>query len=1177
MSGTGQGGKYTDNSPDIKQEEFVHCHLHTIYSVNDAIIKPPQLFQAIKESAQAGVIVTDHGNIRALPELITESKKAGVPFKIGCEFYFTPGDRLLKDNPDTYHLILIPKDQRGYHDFVRLMSDAGLNKMNVHKSSKYYERTDFAMLEKYGKNIIGSSACIGGVIPKFIQDGYMKAAQETTYRFKECLADFYLELQISEDPTQLVVNQKLIQLGWATNTKCIITSDAHYIKKKDKMYHDILLLAAGRSPYTIETNYIMSERNVRSYCRKYKLPSDTLIQNTRSLYGSIGEISYVQEDKNFFFPSFRVPDGYTEDTFLTKETKKGLLRKFEEQGIKKARDQKRYLKQADYELNQNIIPKGFSGYFLILADLVREAKNRGVLTGPGRGSAAGSIVSYANGITAIDPIKNKLVFERFINRSREEFPDIDIDVAKLRRPEMIEYLALEYNSVAEEVKKTRYELPTGIRVVQLENFTYIGVKNGLKAIMRAYDSLHGTDTFQETNELTRSLASQVEQQPLTPELFEEILFNDKDNWVDTLGETKWQNIEKQYQRLQDFYAKYPYAKDGMDGIRGCITGIGLHAGAVIISGEDLESYVPLARAVGSSVLPVVTYNMAGATLFNLLKIDLLGLRTLSALEEFMNITGLDMEWYESEDFSDKKVYETINKGHVTDGFQLCTNSAKRLLKKFKINCFDDIGAFIAGNRPGPLSVDKVTNKSMMDLYLIAKEGGEVNRIHPDVDKILAETYGTLWYQEQLMNISRVLAGYTMGTADSRIRKVLGKKLLDKIPEIKNEFIYGKQSVYSKIDINNPQDVPKVIGISKENSPYCEGAINRGYNKKMVAHLFANMSEFAKYSFNKAHSSAYADIGYKTMWAKTYFPVEWALSCLTTHDNDDLVKETLMECKRLDIEILGPDINKSETYFSIDIDTDSNKRLRFGLSNIKGVGANAVAIIKYVRDTKGLFLSIEDFYKKIKSVTKAELKDQLNLKSNAVNKTVFEALVLSGAFDSYDKNRYVLFNRLMIGLYQKNSKSKAAIMPYTGIKVYETDPKIKINLEKKYMGMCISDTTLDNYPYTSFGEAEDGEYIETSGIILAGAISKAKNNNDFAKITIEDKFGDNFNVMLFGKNFTAFRDKAFDGDIARVGKVIIVHGEVNKEFNNIKCSKILPKKKSPYQDAKEFIPPLVDLG
>lgn len=679
--------------------------------------------------------------------------------------------------------------------------------------------------------------------------------------------------------------------------------------------------------------------------------------------------------------------------------------------------------------------------------------------------------------------------------------------------------------------------------------------------MRALDADDGMHPYKDVNDLTSKLPSAINQIPITLELYKDIIYNEPGKWLAELGDKNYNDVSSQWKRITDFFSKYPKVQDLLEGVSGAITATGLHAGAVIVSRVPLKNHIPITKGSDTAVLPVVCYDMGGATDMNLLKIDLLGLRTLSTMEEFMKLTGLGYDWFDSEDFDDEDTYKTIANGYTADGFQICTNSAKNLLRTFHIDNFDDFSAFVACNRPGPLSKDKTTGKSMVDLYIEAKESGKLNKVYEPIDPVLENTQGVMIYQEQLMQIGQILAGYDLGSSDARIRKTLGKKLIAKIPEIEAEFLYGKQ-----YDVDEKK-------ITDKRSPYCEGAKARGYDVKQSKHIFDIMKEFAKYCFNRSHSGAYAALGYKTMWAKTHYPVEWTLACLKTHDDDDLVKETMMDARKLGIDILPPCVNNSTNFFSMHVDANGEKHLRYGLSNIKGVGHNAVKIIEHVRNKFGNFVDLKDFYDKIHSLDKKELAT-LECKNNAVNKRVEEALIMAGCFDDITPNRHELLNEYRFNIYKGKLGSDVVKLPPTTF-----TKKIKLQWELDLLGMYISEHPLDKFPYENFESKDTGEDVSTSGLIQDVEVKTAKNNKQYSKLIIEDKDGRKIPCMLFGGVHNRYKSKILnDDDTIKKNEVIIIDGEVNKTYNNINVSKVrsVIRKRKPTKKASDFIPPVVDM-
>ena len=544
--------------------------------------------------------------------------------------------------------------------------------------------------------------------------------------------------------------------------------------------------------------------------------------------------------------------------------------------------------------------------------------------------------------------------------------------------------------------------------------------------------------------------------------------------------------------------------------------------------------------------------MGDLEFFKALKIDVLGLKTLTQLQMAMQLVGLDYEWYDSEDFSDQGVYQMLKTGETTDIFQMSSFVATRMIQDMKVKDLTGLSIVNAGNRPGPLAKSKDTNKSMVDTFIERAETGIVPSIDPRIDYILAPTLGCLWFQEQCIELGQVMAGYSLGMSDLRIRKTLGKKKVKLIPEIRNEFIYGKKSLYDEHH--------NVIGISDEPSPYCVGALANGFTEEVAVTIFDAMAEFAKYSFNSAHSGAYAAMAYKTAWLSHYYPVEWSVACMTVDDDSDKITSTLSLCKKRGIKILPPDINKSQIGFTVDVQPDGTKAIRFGLQAVKGIGAKAIDFLEDIRRTSGQFTSFDDFYNKMhgdtaKQILAGYIHPNGKKTANPMKKDVEQALIKSGAFDSFGENRYRTLNHYMQDV--RREKDYKLLDP----KDYKR--KEKLALEKEFMGAYVSEHPLDPFPYTDFDSVADGDNMQTTGIVMKTTVKTAKNGNAFCTAVIETKDGQERKCMLFANIWEKYKDRI------KKGAIIVVSGEVNKKFSNIKVNSLkIPRAQVVMTDAEQ---------
>ena len=1093
----------------MKKIAYLHCH--TSYSEKDGLATPKMYRDKILEMKEnddtevVGLAVTEHANLFSMVKHYQTNSEVTNAI-IGCEIYHCV-DRNIEDDNNKYHMILLAKNEVGLHNLYRLVSDAGLHKLKG--KQKEFPRSDHDNMKKYGEGIIALSACIGGIIPQRILEGKYDEAKQLALYYKSIFDDFYLEVQPHDIPEQHLVNLDMVKISKETGIELVITTDSHYIEKSDKQYHDILKKLARQLPYNVSA-HMASYDELYNYCINNNIPISA-IENTVKI-AEMCNVNPKPKNSRGLLPEFPCPKGYTEESYLREIVTKFF---FEFAIKKKFTDIPLRLERMNYELDI-ICSTGFSGYFLILWDWFKWCRDNDILMGPGRGSGAGSLVAYLLNITTIDPIKNGLIFERFLNMERLEFPDIDSDISKRDRPKGIEYLLSKYGHE---------------HVSQIVTFSKYGLKNTIKAAMSALVP----DSFEEANNITKLIPASIDGGEVTYDLMCDIRSN-PDSYADNLSQNEIKQIENIMGKLDELFAKYPEVYAAVTHIKGAISGTGLHAGGVIVSSKPLFENLPIMSGSDTAVLPVVQIEMKDLDFFKALKIDVLGLNTLTQISDAMKLTGLGYDWYDSEDYTDPLIYEYLRNGNTTDTFQMSSFTASKMIKDMKVNCFEDIVVVNAGNRPGPLAKNKETGKSMVDTFIERRASNYIPSIDSRIDKILEPTLGCIWYQEQCIALGQVMAGYSLGMADLRIRKVLGKKLLKKIPEIRNEFIYGKKSIFDNDE--------NVIGISQENSPYCIGAVNNGFTEEVSIQIFDAMAEFARYSFNKSHSAAYGSLSYKTGWLSYYYPAEWGVSCLSSHDKQEKITATLSHCKKRGVKILPPDINKSEIGFTIEVLQDGSKAIRYGLSAIKDVGAGSVKYIMEVRENN-YFTDFMDFYNKVHNTTNvAAFSNKFNKNGKSlcpVDKSTEVALIKAGAFDTFEENRYKLLNDYMINI--KKYKS------YEILNDKEYVRKHKLQLEKEVMGSYVSEHPLDPFPYVNVDSLNDNDEIEITGIVKKTTIKNTKNGGKYTMSVIETKDSRELRLMLFGNKGEKYKERL------KKNSIIVAYGTYNKQYNNVNIDKI----------------------
>lgn len=642
--------------------------------------------------------------------------------------------------------------------------------------------------------------------------------------------------------------------------------------------------------------------------------------------------------------------------------------------------------------------------------------------------------------------------------------------------------------------------------------------------------------FQEANAITRDIPDMIDGKEVTWDLIEGLATDPSNEKYSNFTEQEKKQVANIYDKYQDLFRKYPTVYDAIKSICGCIKSTGIHAGGVIICREPIKEHMGILSPTGSAVLPIIQIAMNDLEFYGFLKIDALGLSTLDVIKEAMDLAGLDYDWYDSEDYTDAGVYEMLRNGETTDVFQMAGYMATKLINDFKVDDIEGLTAVNAGNRPGPLEKDAKTGKSMTDLYTERRQSGVIPSIDPRIDPLLEKTFGCIWYQEDCMNLGKVMAGYDACGADSRIRTVLGKKKIKMIPEIRNEFIYGKASQFN--------EKHEVVGMLQDDSKWCVGAVNHGYTEELAKQIFESMEAFAKYSFNKSHAFCYAVIAYKTAWLSLHYPVEFAVANCTVNEEEEKIVATLSLAKKRKIPILGPDINKSGTGFSYEM-MGVKECIRYGLKAIKGVGAKVVDFVSnYKKLTNTQFTDFDDFYTKVHSndnvvnglINNIRLQTGKN-SPNPLKKDVEQALILSGAFDYCEENRYKLLNHYMIDIKRESKYTKKSLKDYTR--------KAKLALEKDYMGAYISEHPLDGFTYEDFENASDNQMIKSTFLVSAASLKETKKKKKYLSIKCSDKNDSETTVNVFNEELAL----SLKNDIKK-NSIIIVEGNVNHRFCNI---------------------------
>ncbi|CDE97113.1 dNA-directed DNA polymerase III PolC [Clostridium sp. CAG:567] len=1029
---------------------FVHLHIHSEFSLLDGANRIKDLPVRAKELGMNAMAITDHGAMFGAIDFYKACKANDIKPIIGCEVYVAPRNRKDKDpNLDAKynHLILLAKDNQGYKNLATLVS------LGYTEGFYYKPRIDHEIIEKYHEGIICLSACLAGEVNQAILANDMEKAKEVALWYKSIFGeDYYLEIQNNGIKEQVLANQKLIQLSRELDIPLVATNDAHYLKREDAYNHEVLLcIQTGkrmtdedRMKFDTDELYVKSPEEMSDY---FKNVPDA-IENTVK----IAEKCNVEfEFGHTILPNYDVPQEFaTHYDYLEKLTYDGLKNRYGENLSKEI------LERTEYELS--VIKKmGYVDYFLIVWDYIHYAKTHNIPVGPGRGSGAGSIVAYSIEITDIDPIQYNLIFERFLNPERISMPDFDVDFCYEKRDKVIEYVEQKYGKD---------------HVSQIITFGTMSARMVIRDVARVLDM-----PYAEADKLAKMIPNEIHI---------------------TIKKAMEQNKE-----LKDLYDTDEEIKKMLNiamALEGMPRQASTHACGIVITKEPVVSYVPLYVRDGAIS---TQYIMTTLEELGLLKMDFLGLRTLTVIQDTIDLVkqnqGIDVKF--DEKMNDPKVYKLWQNGESVGIFQFESQGMTNFMKELKPDCLEDIIAGVSLYRPGPM--DQIPR------YIANKKDPEhAVYTHPALKPILEVTYGCMVYQEQVMQIVRDLAGYSLGRADL-VRRAMGKKKLDVMAKEREIFIHGQ------IDENGNIVVP--------------GCIRNGIDEKSANKIFDEMAEFAKYAFNKSHAAAYAVISFRTAYLKAYYPTEFMAAMLNSFlGNLDKVPGYIEECKRLSIQILKPDINKSYTRFTVD-----KNQIRFGLGSIKNVGTAAVDEIVEERTKHGEFKDFSDFCERIKETT--------------VNKKCIESLIKAGAFDELGQTRKTFMASYeniidtisndkkgfdgQVSMFDLGGETQKEEIKYNYIIEPEYDEKEKLSMEKEMLGIYISGhplekmraqieakTTINSLKLRELSEPSEieedekvTEYQDGQNVIYAGIVTSVKkkytkNNTIMAFVTIEDLYG-----------------------------------------------------------------------
>ena len=1034
--------------------DFVHLHVHSEYSLLDGMSRIKDLPVRAKELGMKAIALTDHGVMYGAVDFYKECKKNDIKPIIGCEVYVAPHSRFDKEagRDNGYnHLILLAKNKTGYQNLSKLVS------LSFVEGFYYKPRIDLEILEQYSEGLICLSACLAGSLSQAIIQDNMEKAEEIALWHKQVFKDdYYIEIQHNGLRQQIMVNQKLIQLARKLDIPLVATNDAHYLKKEDSYFHEVLLcIQTGkrmsdedRMRFETEEFYIKSPEEMADYFSEFP----DAIENTVKIAEKCNVDFEFGVTK---LPNYDVPEEYeTHLDYFKDLCYKGIKNRYGENPSEEV------MSRLEYEIS--VIEKmGYVDYFLIVWDYINYAKSVGIPVGPGRGSGAGSIAAYAIGITDIDPLKYGLLFERFLNPERVSMPDFDVDFCYERRGEVIEYVERKYGKD---------------HVSQIITFGTMAARMVIRDVGRVLDY-----PYSETDKLAKMIPMEVHI---------------------TIPKALEQNRE-----FKELYESNPSVKQLIDiaiKLEGLPRQASTHACGIVITKDPVDTYVPLYVNDGNIS---TQYTMNLLEELGLLKMDFLGLRTLTVISDTEKLVkqnrGIDVEY--DKDMNDPKVYKLWANGESVGIFQFESQGMTNFMKELKPDCLEDIIAGVSLYRPGPM--DQIPR------YIKGKQNpGHNVYTHPALEPILNVTYGCMVYQEQVMQIVRELAGYSLGRADL-VRRAMGKKKLDVMAKEREYFINGQ------VDENGNVLVP--------------GCVRNGIDKESANKIFDEMAEFAKYAFNKSHAAAYSVVSYRTAYLKTYYPEEFMAATLNSFlGNLDKVPIYIYECKRLNIGILKPDINKSFTKFTV-----QDKKIRFGLGSIKNVGISAIETVISERERNGEFESFTDFCERIQSGT--------------VNRKCIECLIKAGCFDEMNQTRATLlasYERILdtINNQGRNSMANQVTMfdlvqpeetvkyQYTVLK--ELDERELLAQEKEMIGIYISGHPLEKFKdaiqrqtninsiqikdlnVENAGKFKDGQNVKYAGTITSVKKKYTKRNTIMAFVTVEDLYG-SAEIVVFDSVFS----------------------------------------------------------
>ncbi|MBQ9562839.1 MAG: DNA polymerase III subunit alpha [Lachnospiraceae bacterium] len=1065
---------------------FTHLHVHTEYSLLDGSGKISEMVHQAKELGFDSLAITDHGVMYGCIDFYKACHKEGIKPIIGCEVYVAPGSRHDREAGSTSderynHLILLAENDRGYHNLVKIVS------RGFTEGFYYRPRVDYEVLEEFHEGIIALSACLAGEVAMHLRRGFYEEAKKSALHLQSVFGEgnFFLELQDHGMPEQKLVNQGLLRLHEETGIELVATNDVHYTFASDAESHDILLCIQTQRKVTDENRmryeggqyYLKSEEEMRAL---FPYAQEAL-DNTHRIAERCDVTIVFGEYK---LPVYPVPEGYSAKSYLRKLCFDGLAKRYGD-----ADDSLK--ERMEYELS-TIESMGFVDYFLIVWDFIKYAKDHGIAVGPGRGSAAGSIVAYCLEITDINPIKYNLLFERFLNPERVTMPDIDVDFCYTRRQEVIDYVSRKYGKE---------------KVVQIVTFGTMAAKMVIRDVGRALDLPYAT-ADQVAKMIPNELGITIE---------------------------KALKVSKELRDLYEGDEQMRYLIDMSMRLEGLPRHTSMHAAGVVISKEAVDEYVPLSMGGDNAV--TTQYTMTTLEELGLLKMDFLGLRTLTVIQSAARMAGVDMEKIS---YEDANIYNMISAGRCEGVFQLESTGMKNFMKELRPGNIEDVIAGISLYRPGPMD--------FIPKYIKGKEHPETIVYEtPQLAPILEPTYGCIVYQEQVMQIVRDLAGYSYGRSDL-VRRAMSKKKADVMERERRNFVYG----------NPDEGVP--------------GCAAQGIAPEVANHIFDEMTDFARYAFNKSHAAAYAVVAYQTAWLKYYYPVEFMAALMTSViDAGNKVSEYIQTCRHMGIPILPPDINEGERDFSA-----SGQSIRYALSAIKGLGGPVIESIVAERRRNGPFRTLQDLISRM---------------SGELNKRVIESLIKAGALDTLPgtrRQKMLMYTQIADQTVQDKKRritGQMSLFDFMGEEEktqYETQyPDVpdftkaeKLEFEKEVLGIYVSGHPMQeveglwrrNITNTSAdflwneetmsANVHDGAKAVIGGIMTDKTVKTTKNSQMMAFLTIEDMLG-TVETIVFPRDYEKYRP------LLETDRKLLVRGRVSAEED--KDSKLIAEEITAFED------------